>query len=146
MTAWAGSQLEKRDRWREPQVPPLSPFTKPWAPSMKRVPRGVSPAACGFPKTPTHWWQGGIAVVIWNSPGWFPYCCVPAWALSAWLTPSCGCPDLCFRPGSPGLGGKEGVKACKCESLSLWYRAAASRSFLQHKRSEIQLAQLPLVA
>ena len=91
---------------------------------------------------------GGRGAFLWSSgtvPSGLILFCPSSASLSAWLTLSRGCPDLCFHP-SPGLDGKEGVKACKCESVSLWYRAAASRSFLQHKRREIQLTQLPLVA
>lgn len=84
-------------------------------------------------------------MVIWNSPKW-SHIVLSQLCLLVSLADTVPWVPRPLLPPEPGADGKEGVKACKCESVSLWYRAAASRSFLQHKRSEIQLAQLPLVA
>lgn len=84
-------------------------------------------------------------MVIWNSPKWSRIVLSQLCLLISLADTVPWVPRPLLHP-SLGLDGKEGVKAFQCSSVSLWDRAAASRSFLQHKRNEIQLAQLPLAA
>ena len=127
----------------EKTASPSPPFTQAVGTTFhEKGPPGTPPLLhVVSPRHPPIGGRGGIAVVIWNSPKWSRIVLSQLCFLVSLADNVPWVPRPLLHP-SPGLDGKEGVKACKCASVSLWDRAAASRSFLQHKRNEIQLAQL----
>lgn len=129
MTAWDGNQLRK-----EVEGGNHKSLLLPSHMSYEQGPqRSLLP--CSWPpRDPPHW-----GALPWSPPHRVSR--YPTQAQLSPLTSSAdtphGCPNLCFCQ-STRLDGKKGLKPA---SVGLLYRAA-SRSFLQHKRNEIELARL----